>query len=148
MVKLEIGMDAPDFTLLSSDNTGVSLKEFAGRVVVLYFYPKDFTPGCTKEACSFRDSYTEIEKSGAVVIGISYDSINTHKKFKAKYSLPFLLLSDTNRKVSEAYGVNGVLTAKRSTFVIGTDGKILAVYPKVDVKVHSKEILDLISGTK
>lgn len=144
------GDKAPAFSL--DDDTGkkVSLSDFAGKKVVLYFYPKDNTPGCTKEACSFRDVYDEILEKGAVVIGISADSVKSHDKFKNKYSLPFYLLSDPDKQVMQAYGAWGekkmygktFLGTMRSTFIIAEDGKIQKVFPKVTPKEHGKEVLE------
>jgi len=145
MALLEIGSQAPDFTLPSSEGKDVSLKSFEGKVVVLYFYPKDFTPGCTKEACSFRDSFQLFKDKGIEVLGVSYDPVTRHEKFKAKYSLPFTLLTDVDKSVSKKYGAEGVLTSKRVTYVIGKDGKIIAVFPKVNVSAHAQEVLEVIN---
>lgn len=143
------GLQAPDFEL--EDETGVirSLREFRGRPVVLYFYPKDDTPGCTKEACSFRDDYGEYAKAGVVILGVSPDSPKSHARFKAKYNLPFTLLADADHKVCELYGVwgrkkymgreyDGVF---RTTFLIGADGVIKRVFPNVKPDGHSAEVL-------
>ena len=122
----------------------VSLKDFPGKkIVVLYFYPKDFTSGCTTEACSFRDDYRIYQDKGAVVIGISLDTVESHFKFSEKYNLPFDILSDKNKEVAKAYGVLGFggLVTIRVTFIIGKNGKIARIFPKVDVKQHSEEIL-------
>lgn len=140
---------APDFTLADDSGKGVSLSSFKGKTVVLYFYPKDDTPGCTKEACGFRDAFDAFLAKGAVVIGVSPDAQASHGKFKAKYGLPFMLLSDPDHAVLEAYGAwgeksmygkkyEGVL---RSTVVIGTDGKVKKVFPKVKPEGHAEEIL-------
>jgi peroxiredoxin Q/BCP len=144
LAELKVGDKAPDFSLLDEHGLSVSLKDYLGeKVVVLYFYPKDFTSGCTAEACSFRDNYKPYQDKGAVVIGVSLDSVESHSKFSEKYSLPFAILSDSNKKVAKAYGVLGVggFLAKRVTFVINKDGKITHVFPKVDVKRHSEEVL-------
>ena len=144
MTELKVGDTAPDFSLLDERGLPVSLKDYLGRkVVVLYFYPKDFTPGCTAEACSFRDDYKPIQDKGAVVIGVSLDSVESHLKFSEKYLLPFTILSDHKREVAKAYGVLGVggFLAKRVTFIISKDGKITYVFTKVDVKQHSEEVL-------
>ena len=144
-----VGKPAPSFSLLSDDDSTVTLASLRGRPVVLYFYPKDDTPGCTIEACAFRDAYREIQKKGAVVLGVSRDTVAKHKKFKDKYQLPFLLLSDPTGEVISAYGswgpkqfmgrkFNGIL---RTTFLIGADGVIKKVYPKVSPKTHADEIL-------
>ncbi len=122
----------------------VSLKDYRGKnVVVLYFYPKDFTSGCTTEACSFRDDYKLYQEKGAVVIGVSLDSVESHSKFSEKYTLPFTILSDRGKEVAKAYGVLGIggILAKRVTFIINKDGKITHIFPKVDVKQHSEEVL-------
>ena len=144
MTELKVGDTAPDFSLLDERGLPVSLKDYLGKkVVVLYFYPKDFTPGCTAEACSFRDDYKPIQDKGAVVIGVSLDSVESHLKFSEKYLLPFTVLSDHKREVAKAYGVLGVggFLAKRVTFIISKDGKITHVFTKVYVKQHSEEVL-------
>ena len=144
MTELKVGDTAPDFSLLDERGLPVSLKDYLGKkVVVLYFYPKDFTPGCTAEACSFRDDYKPIQDKGAVVIGVSLDSVESHLKFSEKYMLPFTILSDHKKEVAKAYGVLGVggFLAKRVTFVIDKDGKIARIFAKVDVKQHSEEVL-------
>ncbi len=144
MTELKVGDTAPDFSLLDERGLPVSLKDYLGKkVVVLYFYPKDFTPGCTVEACSFRDDYKPIQDKGAVVIGVSLDSVESHLKFSEKYMLPFTILSDHKKEVAKAYGVLGVggFLAKRVTFIINKDGKITHVFTKVYVKQHSEEVL-------
>jgi peroxiredoxin Q/BCP len=144
LTELKVGDTAPDFSLLDERGLPVSLKDYLGKkVVVLYFYPKDFTPGCTAEACSFRDDYKPIQDKGAVVIGVSLDSVESHLKFSEKYLLPFTILSDHKREVAKAYGVLGVggFLAKRVTFIISKDGKITHVFTKVYVKQHSEEVL-------
>ena len=144
MTELKVGDTAPDFSLLDERGLPVSLKDYLGKkVVVLYFYPKDFTPGCTAEACSFRDDYKPIQDKGAVVIGVSLDSVESHLKFSEKYMLPFTILSDHKKEVAKAYGVLGVggFLAKRVTFIISKDGKITHVFTKVYVKQHSEEVL-------
>jgi peroxiredoxin Q/BCP len=141
--------NAIDFNLPDADGNNVSLSSFRGKKVVLYFYPKDDTPGCTKQACSFRDAYDDIIEAGAVVIGISPDSTASHEKFKNKFGLPFHLLSDTDHKVAEAYGSwsekkmygktsMGII---RSTFIIDEDGSILKVFPKVSPEGHADKVL-------
>ncbi len=143
------GNQAPEFTLLDENGKPRSLAEFRGTPVVLYFYPKDDTPGCTTEACNFRDDYAEYTKAGVVILGVSPDSPKAHTKFKAKYSLPFTLLADTEHKVCELYGVwgrkkfmgkeyDGVF---RTTFVINADGLIVKVFENVKPDGHSKEVL-------
>jgi peroxiredoxin Q/BCP len=144
LTELKVGDTAPDFSLLDERGLPVSLKNYLGKkVVVLYFYPKDFTPGCTAEACSFRDDYKPIQDKGAVVIGVSLDSVESHLKFSEKYMLPFTILSDHKKEVAKAYGVLGVggFLAKRVTFIINKDGKITHVFTKVYVKQHSEEVL-------
>ena len=140
---------APDFTLKDDTGKKVSLSDYKGKDVVLYFYPKDDTTGCTAEACSFRDDYSAYEKAGVVILGVSPDSIESHVKFKAKYHLPFPLLADEDHKVTETYGAwgkkqlygreyDGVL---RTTYLIGKDSKIKKVFEKVKPAEHSTEIL-------
>jgi len=151
---LETGTLAPDFTLESDGSGPVSLSDFRGKKVVLYFYPKDDTPGCTTEACNFRDDYSEITATGAVVLGVSPDSIKSHRSFRNKYELPFLLLSDPDHKVADVYGAWGpkkmmgksYVGIIRSTYVIDEAGKIMRVFPKVDVKQHSQEVLAVLRG--
>jgi len=140
---------APDFTLPSDQDEQVTLSSFRGKKVVVYFYPKDDTPGCTKEACSFRDANSLFMAKGAVVIGISPDDATSHQRFRAKHGLPFYLLSDTDHQVAEAYGAwgekrmygrtyEGII---RSTFVVGEDGKIIKAFPKVKPEDHATEVL-------
>jgi len=143
------GTQIENFTLEDNDGNSVSLKDFAGKKVVVYFYPKDDTPGCTKEACSFRDNYDAILAKGAVVIGISADSVKSHSGFKKKYDLPFHLLSDPQKSVIQLFGAwgeksmygktyEGIL---RSTFILDETGKVIKVYPKVKPAEHAEEIL-------
>ena len=147
---LTIGDHAPDFTLLSDKNETVALKNFRGKNVVLYFYPKDNTPGCTQEACDFRDELSQFAKLNAEIIGISKDSPDRHTKFKQKYSLPFTLLADTNGDVCEAYGIinkksmfgRTFLGIQRSTFLIDEEGIIRAIWRKVKVTNHTQQVLD------
>ena len=149
VVELKIGDAAPDFSLIDEKGFPVRLKDFLGsKKVVLYFYPKDFTPGCTKEACSFRDEYKAFEERGAVVIGVSVDNVESHAKFSKKYALPFALLSDNKKEVAKQYGVLGIggMLTRRVTFIISKEGKISAIFPKVDVKQHSQEVLKAISS--
>jgi peroxiredoxin Q/BCP len=144
------GMTAPDFTLPDDAGNRVSLSSFRGKKVVLYFYPKDDTPGCTKEACGFRDVYGEISKAGAVVLGVSADDEASHAKFRSKYSLPFTLLSDRDRDVIRAYGAWGekslygklVEGLIRSTFIIDENGTIRKVFPRVKPEEHAAEVLE------
>jgi peroxiredoxin Q/BCP len=151
---LQEGDAAPSFTLESDTGEKVSLKDFKGKKVVLYFYPKDMTPGCTQEACDFRDSFARIKKSDAVVLGVSKDSVTSHQKFKTKHDLPFPLLSDSDGKVCELYGVwqekslygKKFMGIVRSTFVIDEKGKILRSFPKVKVNGHVDEILAVLKS--
>jgi peroxiredoxin Q/BCP len=147
-----VGQAAPDFTLQSSGDRMISLKDFRGKNVVLYFYPKDMTPGCTTEACDFRDYHPEFAQLDTVVLGISPDDVKSHDKFTAKHELPFPLLADTDHQVAEAYGVwvlkkmygREYMGIERSTFVIDRDGNIARVWPKVKVKGHVQEVLQFI----
>jgi peroxiredoxin Q/BCP len=150
---LEVGTKAPDFTLMSDEEKEVSLSDFLGdKDVVLYFYPKDNTSGCTKEACSFRDNLPQIQAKNAIVIGVSPDSVKSHQNFKAKHNLNFILLSDPEHKVAEAYGAwgekknygrvyHGII---RSTFIIGKDGIIKKVFKKVKTAIHGEEVLEVL----
>ena len=149
MGTLRNGMKAPAFTLPASDGTTVSLGDFAGRRIVLYFYPKDDTPGCTVEACGFRDRQEALTGQAAVVLGISPDSVASHQRFSAKFTLPFLLLSDEERTVCKAYGVwvkksmygRTYLGVARTTFVIGPDGRIEEIYAHVKPQGHAEAVL-------
>jgi peroxiredoxin Q/BCP len=149
MTELKVGDTAPDFSLMDDKGRLVTLKEFLGKkVVVLYFYPKDSSPGCTAEACSFRDNYKLYEERGAVVIGVSLGSVESHSKFSQKYSLPFAILSDRSKEAARAYGALGIggLLARRWTFIINKEGKIAHVFTKVDVRKHSEEVLKALEG--
>jgi peroxiredoxin Q/BCP len=151
MTELKVGDTAPDFSLMDDKGRLVTLKEFLGKkVVVLYFYPKDSSPGCTAEACSFRDNYKSYEDRGAVVIGVSLDSVESHSKFSQKYNLPFAILSDKSKEVARAYGALGIggLLAKRWTFIINKEGKIAHIFTKVDVRKHSEEVLRTLEELK
>jgi len=139
---LNIGDKAPDFTLVDQDSTEHTLSEYFGKKIVVYFYPKDDTPGCKKEACSIRDNYALFEENDIVVFGLSYDSPTSHKKFAEKYDLPFTLLSDTDKSVAKLYGSDGFLMAKRNSFLIDINGKIFKIYKNVDVTSHTSNILD------
>jgi peroxiredoxin Q/BCP len=149
MSELIVGAKAPDFSLPDQAGKKVALADFAGRKVVLYFYPKDDTPGCTTEACSFRDEHSAFQQKGAVVLGISPDGAKSHTAFIEKFSLPFPLLSDEDHKIAEAYGVwveksmygKTTMGVERSTFVIGPDGKLSAIYRKVKPAEHTAEVL-------
>ena len=141
----QVGSAAPDFTLADQSSQKQSLKNYAGKWVVLYFYPKDDTPGCTKEACSFRDDLTQLEKLGAKVLGISVDDTESHMKFASKYHLPFPLLSDHDGSVAEQYGALNnfgiIKVAKRYTFLIDPHGRIAKIYQSVDTSRHSQDII-------
>ena len=143
---LKVGDDAPTFSLPDSQGNQVSLNDYKGKWAVLYFYPKDDTPGCTKEACQFRDDFKTLEALGAKVIGVSIDDSFSHKKFAEKYNLPFPLLSDASGEVAARYGaLNNFLIiklAKRYTFLINPQGKIAKIYLSVDTSKHSQEIID------
>ena len=146
---LEVGTKAPEFTLPDKDGNAVSLADFAGKKVVLYFYPKDNTPGCTRQACAFAGAYEEFKKINAVVIGISKDSVASHQKFAEKHGLPFILLSDPELTAIQAYGVwqekklygKVSMGVVRSTFVIDENGMIEKVMPKVKPDTNAAEIL-------
>jgi len=148
-MKLKEGDVAPEFSAATSGGGRVSLADFKGKNVVLYFYPKDDTPGCTREACAFRDHFAEFQKRGAIVLGVSTDSAKSHDKFAGKYKLPFTLLADEDKKIVEAYGVWGeksfmgrkYLGTHRVTFLIGPDGRIKKIWPKVKPEEHAAEVL-------
>jgi peroxiredoxin Q/BCP len=147
------GSKAPEFTLASSEGTEVKLKDLRGKTVVLYFYPKDDTPGCTREACAFRDEQAAIKKKGALVFGVSGDSVASHEKFKAKYKLNFPLLSDPDKAVAKKYGAWGekvmygkkVVGMIRSTFVIDGEGVVRKVFPRVKVDGHAAKVLEALA---
>lgn len=149
---LKEGDMASDFLLKDSDGNDISLSQFKGKKVVVFFYPRDNTPGCTKEACSFRDAYDLILAEGAVVLGISKDSVDSHKKFRDRYGLPFYLLSDVEHKVAESYGAWGekklygknYMGMIRSTFIINEQGEIIKVFPKVKTEIHGSEVLNVL----
>jgi peroxiredoxin Q/BCP len=152
---IEEGKKAPAFTLTDADGETVSLSDFAGKNLVLYFYPRDNTPGCTKEACGFRDLWRDVEKTGTVVVGVSPDSAASHQKFRAQYDLPFRLLSDPGKKMMVAYGAFGEKTMYgkkvegviRSTVWIGPDGKVKKHWRKVaKAEVHPAAVLAAIKG--
>ena len=156
MTELKVGDTAPDFSLLDERGLPVSLKDYLGKkVVVLYFYPKDFTSGCTTEACNFRDGYGDYQRAGVVILGVSPDTVESHVKFKAKYNLPFTLLADVDHKVCDLYQVWGRKKSYgrefdgvfRTTFVISPEGKVLKVFENVKPDGHSQEVLAALKGT-
>lgn len=138
-MKLEVGDKAPLFEGLDQDGNKISSGDFKGRNFLLYFYPKDNTPGCTKEACSFRDHFGDMKKV-VDIIGVSGDSQASHIKFREKYELPFPLIADTDRVVIAAFGADGLLFPKRVSFLIDANGKIVKIYSKVDTSKHAEEV--------
>jgi peroxiredoxin Q/BCP len=136
-----VGRPAPDFTAAAQDGTSVRLSALKGKTVVLYFYPKDETAGCTKEACSFRDAWDSIAKTGAVLIGVSADTLDSHRAFAEHYKLPFLLVTDPDGNLGRSYGVPFKGHHARQTFVIGPDGTVRKAYRDVDVTVHAQQVL-------
>jgi thioredoxin-dependent peroxiredoxin len=150
---IEEGAPAPDFALPSDSGESVKLSQFRGSPVVLYFYPKDDTPGCTAQACGIRDAWGEFQRSGAVVLGVSPDSPKKHTKFREKYGLPFTLLADEDHAVAEAYGVwvqksfagKKYMGVERSTFVIGPDGTLIRVMRRVKPDTHADDVLAALS---
>jgi len=147
---VNVGDKAPSFKLKNQDAKVISLADLKGKPIVLYFYPKDDTSGCTKEACNFRDEFPKFGKMKAEIIGVSIDSVESHKKFADKYKLPFNLLSDEKKEVVEKYGVwqeksmygKKYMGIVRTTFIIDTEGKINKIFPKVKVEEHNKEVMD------
>jgi len=153
MQELKEGDKAPEFTAKDQNGKEVSLKDFLGKDVILYFYPKDDTPGCTAEACSFRDNYQALQQQGFSVIGVSTDDEQSHQKFVSKYQLPFTLIADEDKKIVEDYGVwveknmygKKYMGTARKTFIIGADGNIRKIIDKVDTKDSSKQVIDLLA---
>ncbi len=154
MAKLKEGVKAPDFKAAASDGSQVALKDYKGKKrVVLYFYPKDDTPGCTVEACGFRDSAKAIEKKDTVVLGVSPDSVESHGKFISKFKLPFTLLSDIEKRLCGSYGVwveksmygRKYMGVARTTFIIGKNGKIEKIFEKIKPEGHDREVLEFLS---
>lgn len=149
---LSEGDKAPDFKLKNDEGKDVRLADFKGKTIVLYFYPKDDTPGCTKEACDFRDQHKDFSKKDAVILGVSADDVASHQKFKKKFGLPFQLLSDPEKATLQAYAVwkeksmygRKYMGIERTTFVIGPDGKIKKVFPKVSVTGHADDVFSVI----
>lgn len=154
--ELKTGMKAPDFTLPADGEGSITLSDLKGKAVILYFYPKDDTPGCTAESCDFRDNFAALKRAGAQVVGISRDSVKKHDKFKAKYDLPFPLASDEEGTVCEQYGVwieksmygKKYMGIERSTFLIGADGKIAQIWRKVSVTGHVDEVKKAVAALK
>ncbi|RZM25178.1 MAG: thioredoxin-dependent thiol peroxidase [Pedobacter sp.] len=152
MTELETGMAAPDFTAADQNGNPVTLSQFKGQKVILYFYPKDNTPGCTAEACDFRDNYASLVAKGFIVLGVSVDDEKSHQKFITKYDLPFTLLADTDHNIVEAYGVwveknmygKKYMGIARSTFIIDESGTIAHIIDKVDTKNATSQVLDLL----
>ena len=148
-LKLKVGDVAPKFSIAANGGGKISLADYKGQHVILYFYPKDDTPGCTKEACAFRDHFAEFKKAGAVILGVSTDPVKAHDKFVEKYQLPFTLLADEDRKIVQAYDVWGEKTFMgrkypgtfRVTFLIGPDGRIKKIWPEVKPEEHAAEVL-------
>jgi peroxiredoxin Q/BCP len=153
-LKLREGDPAPEFTAATNRSERVSLADYKGRNVILYFYPRDDTPGCTKEACAFRDDFAAFQRQKAIVLGVSTDSEKSHKKFVEKYQLPFELVSDPDKKIAQAYGAWGEKMfmgvkyqgTHRVTFLIGPDGKIKKIWPKVKPAEHVAEVLAALAG--
>ena len=151
--RLKEGDAAPDFSAATNGGGRLSLADFKGKNVILYFYPKDDTPGCTKESCGFRDSFAEFQKRGAVVLGVSTDSVASHDKFVEKFKLPFPLLADEDKKIVNAYDVWGDKSflgriyqgTRRVTFLISGDGRIKKIWPKVKPNQHAAEVLAALS---
>ncbi|MBC8987379.1 thioredoxin-dependent thiol peroxidase [Pedobacter sp. N36a] len=154
MTELTAGQAAPDFTATDQDGNAISLNQFKGKKVVLYFYPKDNTPGCTAEACDFRDNYQGLISKGIVVLGVSVDSEQSHQKFASKYELPFTLIADPDKKIVEAYGVWGeknmygkkYMGTNRKTFLIDENGVITHIIAKVDTKNATAQVLELLNA--
>jgi len=152
MTKLKAGQKAPDFSLLDTNGNKVKLSELRGKKVVIYFYPKDNTPGCIKEACSFRDELPRIKAKNTVVLGVSMDNQDSHKKFAERFSLPFTLLCDTKGDVCKKYDVYGLKSLygrkffgiRRTTFVVSENGVIKHIFEKVKPENHAKEVLDVL----
>jgi peroxiredoxin Q/BCP len=154
MATLNAGDKAPDFTAKDQNGNTVSLSNYLGKTLILYFYPKDDTPGCTAEACDFRDNYQSLAAQGYEVIGVSTDDEKSHKKFVTKYNLPFTLIADEDQQIVNSYGVWGekniygkkYMGTNRTTFIIGTDGTISHIISKVDTKNSSQQVLDLLQA--
>ncbi len=153
---LETGIKAPDFTLLNQDGESVTLSQYLGKKVILYFYPKDNTPGCTKQACGFAQLYPDFHEKGAVILGVSKDSVKSHKKFQEKYQLPFTLLSDPELHVIQAYDVwkeknmygKKVMGVVRTTYLINEDGIIEKAYTKVKAAQNPEDMLEVLNASQ
>jgi thioredoxin-dependent peroxiredoxin len=151
---VEEGAPAPDFTLASDSGEALTLSSLRGKRIILYFYPKDDTPGCTKQACGIRDAWGEFERSGAIVLGVSPDSTRSHAKFREKYALPFTLLADEDHAVAERYGVwvektfagKKYMGIERSTFVVDADGNVAKVFRRVKPDEHADQVLDALGA--
>ena len=147
---IKVGDKAPSFKLKNQDDELISLTDFKGKKIVLYFYPKDDTPGCTKESCNFRDEFPKFGKLNVEIIGVSVDSVESHKKFTVKYKLPFDLLADDKKEIVEKYGVwkeknmygRKYMGIERTTFIVDEDGKIANIFAKVKVDDHNKEVME------
>ena len=154
-MSIQTGSIAPDFSIASSSGKTVSLSDFRGQTVIVYFYPKDDTPGCTKEACSFRDTFDALSNAGVTVLGISPDSVESHNKFIEKFNLNFQLLSDPDKSTAQNYGAWGeknmygkiVVGMKRMSFLVNPEGTVQHVWSKVKTESHGKDVLTLIQGT-
>lgn len=152
---LETGIKAPDFTLLNQDGESVTLSQYLGKKIILYFYPKDNTPGCTKQACGFAQLYPDFHEKGAVILGVSKDSVKSHKKFQEKYQLPFTLLSDPELQVIQAYDVwkeknmygKKVMGVVRTTYLINEEGIIEKVYTKVKAAQNPNDMLEVLNAS-
>lgn len=153
MVELNIGDTAPDFSAKDTQGNTVTLSNYKGNSIVLYFYPKDDTPGCTKEACNFKDDYVQYQKKGIIILGVSTDDQESHQQFAKKYKLPFPLLVDTDKSIVNCYGVykeknmygKKYMGTNRTTFLIDKEGKIQHIFKKVNVEEHSREILEMVN---
>ena len=153
MAKLREGEKAPTFTGIDQDGKSVSLSDFSGKNLILFFYPKDMTPGCTAEACNLRDNYTELRKKGFEILGISPDSVSRHQKFTEKYELPFKLIADEEKEILKNYGVWGekkmygrsYMGVNRTTLIIDKEGTIIKIFPKVKTNDHTAQILSELS---
>lgn len=153
MTHLQIGDTAPAFEGVNQNNEKVSLTDYSGKTVILFFYPKDMTPGCTAQACNLGENYAELQKMGMEVIGVSADSVARHQKFTDKYSLPFTLIADEDKTIIKAYGVWGMKKLYgreyegiyRETFIINEEGKIAQIILKVKTKTHTEQILDVLN---